>query len=142
MCLLLVAVPLQGFAASTMLVCGANHESLYGPAAQGVANKKQAQHLHSAGQSDNHGVAATSAENADTGEVAVAQTASNVPSPHANAHSKCNACGPCCPGAALTTAVVLHLAPLASSAEFPDLTSHHLSPALGGLDRPPQKILA
>lgn len=138
-CLLLVAMPLQGFAAGSMLVCGANHESWNGPAAQAVANEQQVQHLHHAGQSDHHAIAA---EKASSGEMTVAQTASGVHSSHTNAHFKCNACVPCCSGALLTTALVLQLAPLASATDFPDLTSHHLSPALDGPDRPPQQIFA
>lgn len=141
-CLLLVAMPLQGFAAATMLVCGANHENLYGSATRVAATPKQAQHLHGAHQTDHHEISAASAEKAGTGEVTQAQAASGVPSHNTAAKFKCNACGPCCLGAALTTEVVLDVAPLAQSADFPDLTSHHLSPALGGLDRPPQHILA
>lgn len=141
-CLLLVAVPLQGVAAAAMLACGPNHDSLYGSIAQVVATGKQAQHPHSGDHSHKHEISAASAENASTGETAQAQTVSGVPSPHTDAHFKCNACGPCCLGAALTTDVVIRVVPLASSADFPDPTCHYLSPALGGLDRPPRHILA
>lgn len=131
-CLMLVAIPLQGFAAASMLGCGAGHESLYGSSAQGVVNKNHEQHLHRANPADHHDSAASSAEHSATG----------VPSHATGEKFKCNACGPCCIGAALTAELVLNLAPFASSADFPDLTSHHLSPALGGLDRPPQHIFA
>lgn len=141
-CLLLVAMPLQGYAAATLLVCGASHDSLYVSVAQATADPIQAEHLHSGEPSHPHEVSATSAGKASADEAAQAQAVPGVPSPHAAAHFKCNACGPCCPGAALATEVVLNLAPLARSADFPDLTSNHLSPTLGGLDRPPQSILA
>ena len=140
-CLLLVALPLQGFAATTMLVCEPHHESLYGSAAQVIAKQEKVQHLHGDHPSGHHETAAASAHQAGTGEATQAQTASGVPSQDAADEFKCNACGPCCLGAALTTEVVLDVAPLAQAADFPDLTSHHLSPALGGLDRPPQQFI-
>lgn len=142
MCLLLVAMPLQGFAAATMLVCAGNHESLYVAATSFAATHTQAQHLHSTHQTDHHEISVASAENAGTGRVAHVHAASGVPSHDTAAKFKCSACGPCCLGAALTTEVVLGVAPLAQSADFPDLTSHHRSPALGGPDRPPQYIAA
>jgi len=141
-CLLLVAMPLQGVAAATMLACGPNHDSLYGSIAQVAATGKQAQHPHSDGHSHKHEISAASAENASTGEAAQAQTVSGVPSAYTDANFKCNACGPCCLAAALTTDVVIRVVPLASSADFPDPTCNYLSPALGGLDRPPRNILA
>lgn len=141
-CLLLVAVPLQGVAAATMFVCGPDHDSLYGSVALVVAANKQAQHLHSGDHWHKHGISATSAGNASTDKATQAQTVSGVPSPHTGAQFKCNACGPCCLGAALTTDVVIRVAPLASLADFPDLTCNYLSPALGVLDRPPRYILA
>jgi len=133
---------MQGFAAANMLVCGASHDSLYGSVARIAGTNKQSQHLHSEGRSHKHGISAASTDGASTGEAAQAQAVSGVPLPHADAHFKCDACGPCCLGAALTTEVAIRLAPLASSADFPDLTSNYLSPALGVLDRPPRHILA
>ncbi|MDO9198118.1 hypothetical protein [Rhodoferax sp.] len=140
-CLLLVALPLQGFAAATMLVCGVHHESLYGAATQVIATQEKVQHLHGDHPSGHHETPAASAQQAGAGEVAQAQTGSGVPSHEAADKFKCNACGPCCLGAALTTEVVLDVAPRVQAADFPDLTSHHLSPALGGLDRPPQQFI-
>lgn len=141
-CLLLVALPLQGYAAATMLVCGAHHESLYGSATQIIAIQEKAHHLHGDHPDGHHETHAGSAQPADTGEVAQAQTASGVPFHDTAKKFKCNSCGPCCLGAMLTTEVVLGMASLVQAADFPDLTSHHLSPALGGPDRPPQRSLA
>jgi hypothetical protein len=140
--LLLVAMPMQGFAAATMLACGPNHDSLHGSVAQVVATGKQAQHPHSGGHSHKHEISAASAENASTGEAAQAQTVSGVPSAHTDADFKCDACGPCCLAAALTTDVVIRVVPVSSSADFPDPTCNYLSPALGVLDRPPRHVLA
>ncbi len=139
MCLLLVAMPLQGFAAVSMLVCGANHERLYSSAAQGSASTSHAQHMHCSDPSDDH---ESSAAAASTDPLPVPQAAASALSHDTGSQFKCNTCGPCCIGAVLTTDLTIGPVPMPSSADFPDIPTPHPSPAPRGLDRPPQTILA
>jgi hypothetical protein len=123
MWLLLLALPVQGLAAATMLHCGAGHQR----GASSLAGKAGSAHRHAASGAHHHAAAA----------VVTAAVAHDAAQPDLT-KSKCSACAACCIGAALpATALVFEsfapaLAPLAFVSE----------PAIGfvtdGPDRPPR----
>ena len=118
MWLFLFALPLQGFAAATMLHCGASHQRTVATA----TSKSSSAHHHEAGQAHKHAAASETAQ------------------PDL-AKSKCSACAACCMGTALPVAALAFepfapaLAPL----------SFVRAPAIGfvtdGPDRPPRILL-
>jgi hypothetical protein len=133
--LLLLALPLQGFAAAAMLHCGPSHHRML--AASSVAAAESHMHAHMHATSGHHHGQETGLEHgaADAGTPAAhdLDTLSKF---------KCSACAACCTGAAMPTAALFipslppagtpAVALIASRAEF-------LS---GGLDRPPRILLA
>lgn len=135
-CLLLVALPLKGYAATSMLACGPDHHSIDAAAAQ--ADLPPPSHDHGAGaphhpmHGSHDGHASPAAEPAPAAGQAADQSA----------QSKCGTCAPCCIGAALIGDLSIHIAPPAGSADFPAFTTGHCSPPLGRLDRPPRTIAA
>ena len=135
-CLLLVALPLKGYAAASMPACGPDHHSIDATAAQ--AGPPPPSHEHRA-NAPHHHLAATM-HGAHDGHASPAAE----PSPAADqgAQSKCGTCAPCCIGAALIGDLSIHIAPPAGSADFPAFATGHSSPPLGRLDRPPRSIVA
>lgn len=121
--LLAVALPMQGYAAQTMLLCGpASHQS--------VATVDHAEHDHARMLEDaavaDHGMA--SAAHDDDGQ-----------SKHAG---KCSLCSACCNAVAMMTSVVsLAVAP-PDLPEVPTLQAAHDRVMVGGLDRPPRSSRA
>ena len=123
---MLVAIPLQGFAGVSAAVCAGHHQSLYGAGLESVAHA-----AHSGDHVDAHaGHHTANAIEADAG------------TPAHNAHQKCGGCGPCCLGAVLTSSVQPTVAVLTGKTDFASLSSRHVSPAVRGLDRPPQTVRA
>ena len=116
LCLMLVAIPLQGFAGVSAGVC-AGHGA-------GLPTLSIAKSHHNADAMVHH---AHAAGHADSGK-AVAEPV----------HFKCSACGSCCLGAAIHAFAPAPALQTPQQANFADPSYHHLSPALGGLDRPPQ----
>lgn len=125
--LLAVALPIQGYAAQAMLLCGPAHH-------QAAAAHEPAAH--------DHGTAALHEDPqsmADHGGVQEDAPAKTFESGHAG---KCSACASCCSAAAIATAVVCvdvipQHAPVVAT-----IPAGHTHDALGGLDRPPRQILA
>lgn len=114
--LLLVLLPLQGFAATSMLTCGPDQQQL----------DPQAQTIEPSVSTQASNIAPSTVGHAD----------------HLDNKSPCNHCAPCCIGAGLTREVSIHAAAPFSGADFP-LLSHIPSSALViGLDRPPRTFLA
>jgi hypothetical protein len=140
-CLLLVVLPLQGFAATSMLGCGPDHHQLDAAPAQTVELSTSFQYdhddavplrqliiQHTDGDSGSHQFSATDAS-------------ADGHASHLNGKSKCSHCAPCCIGAALTTNLSLHLVVPVSRAVFPLLTHVPSSALVVGLDRPPRTLL-
>lgn len=119
MWLLLFALPLQGYAAATMLHCGAGHQRTVAAA----ASNPVATHHHEAGQAHAH-------------------TAVSDATPADLAKSKCSACAACCMGTALPAAALV-FEPFEPA---PAPLSFVSTPAIGfvtdGPDRPPRLLLA
>lgn len=134
MWLLLLALPLQGFAAATLLNCGPNHHRVV-VAAAGVADAAAA-HVHAQGshdmQADMHAELHAD-QDADQG----ADQGAGTPAEKVAA-SKCSACAACCLGAALPTATSLvpAIAPAISPTVF--VATPHVDVMSDRLDRPPR----
>jgi hypothetical protein len=124
-CLLLVAVPLQGYAAGTMLFCGPSTAASGAPGHHGdgsPAPDERAAHHHEA--------APAAADDATT------------PNLHDVMHGKCSVCSSCCSAAALPSALIAATAATPQAAPFPDF--EHANPGHGParLERPPRPNLA
>ena len=118
MWLLLLALPLQGFAAATMLHCGAGHQRTVATA----ASKSASPHHHEAGQAHQHAAAS------DTAQPDLAK-------------SKCSACAACCMGTALPAAALAFepFAPALAPLSF--VTAPAIGFVTDGPDRPPRILL-
>lgn len=144
-CLLLAALPSQGFAAMGMAVCGPNHhEGFVSLTLAGSADKRAVQNLPD--QASHHHAMAS--DGPDAGEQMSRSTPS---SPEAGSpistgktdnHFKCKNCAPCCASAMLTSEVVTPVARSAGKTDFPDLVTTLTFPPPGSLDRPPRLLLA
>ncbi|MFS8084254.1 MAG: hypothetical protein ACMG6H_01355 [Acidobacteriota bacterium] len=139
--MLLVAVPLQGFAATSMLTCGPKHHPLVATFALDVEPAGSAWHDHDNGVAHQHAIE----QALDSGpphfsvssdEFAGSQTTL------LNANFNCENCAPCCAGAMLTSEASVPIVVPANGADFPaNIPTYPFLP-VGGLDRPPRIILA
>ena len=135
--LLLFSLPLQGYAAATMLSCGPNHHQMWAAAATvSHHDSGEAQHDHHDAQNsagDHHSAASADA----TGDYAAGDDASVH---HLNKLSKfkCSACAACCVGAALPTSSLefLSFPPAVALDHF--VPTPHVGFFTDGPDRPPR----
>ena len=132
MWLLLTALPVQGFAAATMLNCGPNHQQMWQASAAAEADSS----VHAA--HDHH----HNAVDADVGEAPAAGQPSDDGNSLAQlnkaAKFKCSACAACCTGIALP-ASPLAMTPLpVDSAPQPEGSAPHVDFVSNGPDRPPR----
>lgn len=143
-CLLLVALPSQGFAAIGMALCGPNHHggvsslspvSIDARAAQNPPD--QAPHHHAL-TSDAHDAGGHEGQSA----MSSPDTGSAGSTSKADGNLKCKNCAPCCASAMLTSEVVTPVALSAGKADFPALVTTLTFPPPGSLDRPPRLLLA
>jgi hypothetical protein len=151
--LLCVALPMQGFAASTLMLCGSNHSAML--AAQSGARVEQAQQGH-----EQHGHAMNAHHHAEAGD-AHAAPAHHAPSDAASAgpadptdsghgfampddtsSGKCSLCAACCGAVALAATPLLVTVEAASPVYGPALTERAVTRPLAGLERPPRFPLA
>ena len=131
MVLLAIALPMQGFAAATMISCGAGqHEHAPG---QGLAHSHAgagAVHPHShASEADSH---AGAFDHSAAGKTDIAKSGMH----------KCSACASCCTSAAVPSRAIVF-----SSVKLPDhyapLAARSVpAPVTEGLERPPRAVLA
>jgi hypothetical protein len=122
--LLLLALPVQGFAAGTMLFCGA-----------GAGTSASAGHHHDGAAGDEaHG------HSQDAGTVST--DGAGAPTLHDVMHGKCSVCSSCCSAAALPTASIQTAAATPHAAPLLDL--HYANPGRkpARLERPPRSNLA
>lgn len=125
--LLAVALPIQGYAAQTMLLCGpANHQSSV------MDEHAGHEHDHASMVHDD----ASAQPQADVG--AAAQDADQTPPAKAKHAGKCSLCSSCCNAAALMTSVVSFTVAPPDLPEVPTIKVAHDRVMVGGLDRPPR----
>lgn len=133
-CLLLLALPVQGFAAAQMTQCGPGHgrtqHASVGGHEQARAAHAHEQHAKGLVQHDHHAHAASQPDDP-----------SNDDSPPAAKHH-CSACAACCVGLALPSSAPVVVAP-------PDAALHVAATGAAdpvfltsGLERPPRSPLA
>ena len=139
MWLLVLALPVQGFAASTMLHCGAGH---HGTVQATEGGHDHAGHMHMGAQD----VSAVSDSNAHDHAAEASpsheDSAFSHTAKHANVKGKCSACAACCTVAFLPTNVIVFTAPAPSRAlPVIELTTHAGFIA-DGPERPPRLPLA
>ena len=140
-CLLLVALPLKAFPASSMLDCGPNHAHI--GAITGIGEPTSSTwYEHTDVGLHQDSVTRTNAPGSDQSNVLTDDAASPGQGPHFNTKFKCSACAPCCAGAALTSDGSFQIAALANGTDFPAFAAVHRSAPVGRLDRPPRFILA
>ena len=134
---MLVAIPLQGFAGVSAAVCAGHHQTLYGAEVSVATDAQQLAHTHMshAVESGNHAALHENHASPDTSDA-------GTPALEHKPQQKCGGCGPCCVGAVLSSSVQPTIAALDGKTDFPSLASCHVSPAVRGLDRPPQTVRA
>lgn len=162
-CLLALALPVQGFAAATMLFCAGGHHHGSEVSAGGVGTLNSSQgditvHQHSPGtpaheHADGH-------PHGDVGDLdqhdhlATVQSDAGHDHQHASgdthAHGKslskpdgkCSACAACCTSVALPTTLAAFRAVKADSPLVPVVTTSSVGFLTDGQDRPPRFFLA
>jgi len=135
MWLLLLALPLQGFAAATMINCGPNHHRMM--ASSGAEPTETHEHLSGGERHHEMGMAADH----DHDEAASAEVSGEGLSlPHLDKlmKFKCNACAVCCMGAAMPTAAFTFEPPPPAIAPEFFVPSSHVGFVTDGPDRPPR----
>ena len=140
MWLLVLALPVQGFAASTMLLCGAGH---HGSAQTIEGGHDHASHMHLGAQDDSAVSESPAHDDAAVGASShEGSSFSPLSGKHAKVVGKCSACAACCTVAFLPTTVIAFTAPAPSRAlEAVELTLH-VGFFTDGPDRPPRLLLA
>jgi hypothetical protein len=125
MWLIAFAVPLQGFAATSMLFCGPVHEAAM---EDGHSGHDHATHGHS--HDDSGAIPDTHSGDAD------GQSTDKSPM------TKCSVCASCCSGAAMPAEVATYTPPRGHAVFHALDTSATITFLTGRLDRPPQVLLA
>ena len=143
---MVIAMPVQGMAASAMLFCGPSHERMMQGLmvdGSGMASSQAAAHWHEDSAADHgaHEHAAPEHPGTDSSGEATDTDGTTGLFPHSGKFT-CSACAACCSALALPASFVL---PVPSSPE-------HLAPMSpvepvaphqpDGLDRPPRTVLA
>lgn len=133
MWLLLLALPLQGFAAATMLNCGPNHHRMMAAA---IAEPAEA-HEHTASGQHHHEVGRADGQH-DVASVDASSDARSLPHLDKLVKFKCNACAVCCMGAAMPTAIFAFepFAPAMTPESF--VPTSQIGFVTDGPDRPPR----
>jgi hypothetical protein len=129
-CLLALALPLQGYAAGSMLLCGPLHQgqASVGQAQPADAHQHHAAHADEASAHAAHDAVQPDAHGADDGAGQVI--------------AKCSLCAACCASAAIVPqAVVLGALP-AQSSYVALQTEARAGFTPGGIERPPRAFLA
>ena len=140
MWLLVLALPVQGFAASTMLLCGTGHHVM-AQAADG--GHDHASHMHMGGQDRAAGLESHADDDAaQAGPAHDSAALSSVSAKRGKAvEGKCTACAACCTVAFLPVSVIAVKAP-APCRVFPLVAlTTHVGYVADGLDRPPRFLL-
>jgi hypothetical protein len=147
MWLMMLAIPVQGFAASAMLHCGPGHQRQQQQAAHAIGGPATGGHeahaAHHAGHDGQHAQAAhhgISAAAGDSASVASADGADGGTSPPLSA-AKCSACAYCCHSLAIM--VTPHTIGVATPDSAPEaaVPPRVEATVLDGLDRPPRPLL-
>lgn len=134
LCLMAIALPVQGFAAAGMKHCGPMHDRMQAAmAAQAVHHDDGHVHHHDAdGAPQGHDGGADAADHAPAAEKSRAATAA----------VKCSACAACCVALGLPASALQLPQPPAEGLQPPLVTAEAAAFLTGGLERPPRTVLA
>ena len=145
--LLMLAIPMQGFAATAMLFCAPSHHSVVSTssASQVAAPTLQASAHHDAGmqQSAHHEYesdVSSSSTSAASDSLDLTKTAPLKIGKLAD--GKCSACATCCTGSALVGTVLMNSVAMTGSDSIPFALESFVSYVPEGSDPPPRSILA
>lgn len=145
--LLMLAIPMQGLAATAMLFCAPSHHSVVSTssASQVAAPTLQASAHHDAGmqQSAHHEYesdVSSSSTSAATDSLGLVKTAPLKIEKLAD--GKCSACATCCAGSALFGTPVMNSVAMTGSDSIPFTLESFVSYVPEGFDPPPRSILA
>ena len=134
--LVLFALPLQGYAAATMLHCELNHHQMVAAA----LDESSGMHAH-AMQGDHH-AAGDAGTDAVTAAAGGGDDGASLDHLDKLSKAKCSACAACCVGAALPTAA-LEFAPVAGAvAPTTFVPASRVGFYTDSPDRPPRLLLA
>jgi len=132
--LLLLALPLQGFAAATMINCGPNHHRMMVAAMADTTDAHEhaaaGQHHHEMGSAADHHDAVS-----NDGDAASMHHLDKL------MKFKCSACAACCMGAAMPTAAVTFDIPPPAIAPATYVPTSHVGFVADGPERPPRLFL-
>ena len=133
MWLLLLALPLQGLAAATLLQCSPSPSSLW----HGAAGAQQGVSGQAAHPTHPH-----PGDMAAAGEHAGHSHALHGSSPLSKFKLKCSACAACCMGVALPSLPLVFVSAPPASAPTTGVATLHVDFVSKGLDRPPRSCAA
>ncbi|MDL2336792.1 MAG: hypothetical protein QFE16_03030 [Pseudomonadota bacterium] len=141
MWLLLFALPMQGYAAVTMLGCGPNHHRM----SVEVVAEHRGQHEHSPAAGHHHPhehqtAAADAVADASSGDAA--DGTSSVHHLDKVSKFKCSACAACCVGAALPSAAFVFASAAPNDAPSASFSIGPVGFLTDGPERPPRISLA
>lgn len=147
--LLMLAIPLQGFAATAMLFCAPSHHGVVAAAMsrqtahdhhQSTARHVEHQHgdmQHISHHGPDAGKAASNSQSDDfTGHHAPSVKVGKL------ADGKCSASAACCTGSALASTQPMNHAAMAGSILIPFVLESYVSHIPRGFDPPPRSVLA
>ena len=137
---LALAVPVQGFAAASMIGCGPGHHGTAGSHSHAIG-----MHEHALGVQQSHDSDGAEMAQADHHHHADAASHGDQHKAHADAKfskASCSACASCCTSAALLSTPLVFEATDAPDS-FVILAPHRVASFVsGGLERPPRSVLA
>ncbi|WP_394778732.1 hypothetical protein [Undibacterium sp.] len=123
LCMLMLAIPLQGIAAGTMLFCGAGHHQMAD--APVAASPQGHEHHHHNGAASADSAASSSGQD-------------HLHSLATAAKDKCSSCAACCVGAVMVTAFADAVLSRPSSEKIDLVFSSSAGHISDGLERPPR----
>ncbi|MEO8302888.1 MAG: hypothetical protein ABI724_02100 [Betaproteobacteria bacterium] len=135
-CLMMVAVPLKGAVASSMVMCGPGHsgtsvEAIAGSGMDGAGNGSlhhhdHAAHSHASDAGDEHDQSAGLSDHKNLAKHGV---------------MKCSICAACCVGGAFLPPVEFSVpASIGTESPFPAVAARFSWTVLAGLERPPRRF--
>ena len=142
MCLLVLAVPAQGFAAVTMAFCGPNHHgSGQTPRAEQVLHVEHGTGQLADGKLGERAEHHHAPAGHDETSAALDHSVPHAKFAQADKH-KCSACASCCSAAAILGSMPVVPAPAATLTVFASVVPSVSVLAADGPDRPPRPVLA
>ncbi len=140
-CLLLVALPLRGFATTSMLACGPNHQQKLGAVGQDVEYAGSAWHDHANGVSHQHSDKQRLASIAGQSSQTSGHTTSAGRFSSLSSAFECGTCALCCASAVVTSNTSVPITFAANATDFPAFARAYPFPPVHRLDRPPRIII-